>query len=178
MQCRCAGGFCSVQLVWDLLGSRDESGYNVHLSASPVITASTMLHSNTILKYMYHPDLALFSVVCSVLPWTEDLWRALQHVNLLFFLMFFCWLRRGLNPRPSGVLPLTYSLHTVPKYALLIKVLSGLGKRLFFICFLFNIEYETSLINSTFTSTFTFWGVTVLKGEGICTMVYEIICLF
>ncbi len=77
MQCGCAGGFCSVLLVWNLLGGPHESGYMIYIyllpQSSPLAQCSTAT------------TCTIQTRLCSVPLWTEDLWGALWHVNLLFF---------------------------------------------------------------------------------------------
>ncbi len=67
--------FCSVLLVWNLLGGPHESGYIYLLpQSSPLARCSTAT------------TCTIQTRLCSVPIWTEDLWGALWHVNLpLFF---------------------------------------------------------------------------------------------
>ncbi len=134
MQCRCAGGFCSIPIcirfstaddlaywllfgilgwedylfcavsclfVWNLLGGPHESGYIYLLpQSSPLAQCSTAT------------TCTIQTRLCSVPLWTEDLWGALWHVNLLFF---FPLARAGIEPCTfsvnwwkAGALPLSY----------------------------------------------------------------------
>ncbi len=67
--------FCSLLLVWTLLGGPHESGYIYLLpQSSPLAQCSTASTCTIQIR------------LCSVPLWTEDLWGALWHMNLpLFF---------------------------------------------------------------------------------------------
>ncbi len=67
--------FCSVLLVWNLLGGPHESGYIYLLPQSSPLAQCSTATTFTIQTWL-----------CSIPLWTEDLWGALWHVNLpLFF---------------------------------------------------------------------------------------------
>ncbi len=80
--------FCSVLLVWNLLGGPHESRYTYLLpQSSPLAQCTTTCTIQTRL--------------CSIPLWTEDLWGALWHVNLPLF--FFLLAREGLEPGTFSV---------------------------------------------------------------------------
>ncbi len=75
----CAGGFCSVLLVWNLLGGPHESGYIYLLpQSSPLAQCCTATNVTCTTQ----------TRLCSVPLWTDDLWGAL-------------W-RRSFSVGPSG----------------------------------------------------------------------------
>ena len=84
MQCGCAGGFCSVLLVWNLSGGPHESGYIYLLPQSPPLAQCSTATTCT-----------TQTPLCCVPLWTEDMWGALWHMNPLFF---FQLAKAGIEP--------------------------------------------------------------------------------
>ncbi len=83
--------FCSVLLVWNLLGGPHESGHIYLLpQSSPLAQCSTAT------------TCTIQTRLCSVPLWTEDLWGTLWHVNLPHF--FFSL------PDQEGLEPGTFSV--------------------------------------------------------------------